>query len=84
MAVPVIYLVIFFAYALLYFGFLIKDFTITLLSGIMLMVLSVYTFQYGLDIFNQLELVSVGFSAVTFGLGAYVCLRGGLEMYKNM
>ena len=84
MAIPVIYLIIFFAYALLFFGFKIKDFTVTFLSGIMLIVLSIYTFQQGIDIFNQLELVSVGFSAVTFGVGSYVCLRGGYEMYKDM
>ena len=84
MAVPVIYVIIFFAYALFFFGLVIKDYTITLLSGIMMMVVSVYTFQNGLDIFNQLELISVGFSTITFGLGAYICLRGGLEMYKDM
>ncbi len=69
--IPVIYFVAAWAYAILFVGIILKDETIGLFGALSLFSLSIFTFVNGLDIFAADNILSLFFSAVTFGTGAY-------------
>lgn len=83
MAVPVIYLVIIFAYSLLFLGLWKEDEIIIILSSFLLFSIPVYTFINGIDIFAHNNFLVIMFSAVTFAVAGYCGLRASLEIINR-
>lgn len=80
MDLPVIYLIIILAYSMLVFAFYLKNYTLMMLTCFLMFALCIYTFQNGIGIFAADELVVIMFSAVTFGIAAYVSIKSTLDM----
>lgn len=78
---PTIYFIIVFLYGIMAIGLYLKEYAPTLLGALALFALSVYIYANGIDIYRNF--LTDMFAAVTFGIAAYVGLRGGYELYKN-
>jgi hypothetical protein len=82
MDIPVIYLLIILGYGLVIIGILLRNFAMTMLSCFLLFAVSIYTFKYGISVFAYNSFASIMFSAVTFGVAAYISARSGLEIIQ--
>jgi len=78
--IPTIYLVISVAYILFLVSVFMESEIITILTGMLMMAISVFIFINGIDIFNNF--VSVMIAGVTFGLGSYIAVRSSIELIK--
>ena len=81
--IPYIYLAILVAWAILIFGFVYKDYAITSISSMFLMVLGVYMLSYGIEGISRSHLAVLAFGFTHIGVGAYVLIRGAYELYKG-
>lgn len=79
--IPIIYLIILVAWLLLIAGFYIKDYTILAISGFFLMALYVFITTNGIEGIDNLATQAL--ALVHAGVGAYVVIRGGYEIYKD-
>jgi len=76
-----VYWLIIAAYLILIAGFLFKDYTITLLGSIFLIIMGVYGVINGYD--NQTNFGIYVLALITMFVGIYVLIRGSLEMIKE-
>lgn len=84
MELPWIYLIILLAYMMLMFSFFIKNYIMMILSCLLMFALSIYTFVHGIDTtFTYSNFVVKMFSAVTFGIAAYVSLKATTEIINQ-
>lgn len=81
--IDIIYLLIGVAYTFFIISFITRSEILMVFTGLFMMIISVYTFVNGLDIFNNQNLLSLMFSSVNFGIGAYLGARGGLELLES-
>jgi len=75
--IPVIYLVIFVAYSLFILAEFIDDDTFRILVGFIMLAASIFIFREGMGIFKNFA--TLIFASVTFGLGAYLGIKGGMN-----
>lgn len=73
-----IYIYFAIAWTLLVIGFYIKEFTMSALASIILIVLGVYGLANGIGGLNNLLTLTI--SIIHICLGAYVLIRGAIEM----
>lgn len=78
-----IFIAIIIAWLLLVGGFLLKDYWILSFGSLFLMALGAYVMFKGLPSFSYDTLPSLAFAFVHFGVGAYVIVRGGIEITKD-
>ena len=76
-----IYLFVLIVWVVLIFGFYKEDYNIICFAGIMMLTLGTYITINGLDIFNNY--LSNAFGFIHIGIGGYVMIRGGYEIYKT-
>lgn len=76
-----IYLFVLIAWVILIFGFYKEDYNIICFAGIVMLVIGTYITINGLDTFN--DYLSNAFGFIHIGIGAYVMIRGGYEIYKT-
>jgi len=79
--IPFIYLLIFIAWIALIAGFIQKDFSISAIAAMFLMVLGVYTAIYGLEGISNFATQAL--AIIHIGIGFYVMIRGSYELYKK-
>jgi hypothetical protein len=68
-------------WALMFVGFVIKDYTITMLSAILFIVMGVYGLINGIA--NLDNLITYAFSTVHLAIGIYVLINGSIEQLKE-
>jgi len=73
--------IIFLAWFILIIGFLKKDYTITSLASMFLMVIGTSILLYGVEGIDNL--ITLGMGVMHIGIGFYVLFRGGTEVYKG-
>jgi len=83
MDLPAIYLIILLSYLMLLFAFMIRNWVLMILTCFLMFVLSIYTFTNGIGAFAYDNFVVIMFSAVTFGLAAYISLKTTLELINE-
>lgn len=79
--IPDIYFFLIGIWALVILGFLIKDFTITMLSAIGLIVIGVYGIINGIA--NIDNLITYAFSVIHLFLGFYILINGSIEKMES-
>ncbi len=82
MDLPVIYLIILLSYLMLMFAFIIRSYIFMMLTCLLMFSVSIYTFIHGIGSFAPNNFVVMMFSAVTFGLAAYISLKATFELIK--
>lgn len=82
MPLPFIYIGIIIAWVLLAVGFSMKDYTISTLASIFIIIIGVYVLIYGIENISNVVIVALGI--VHIGIGFYVMVRGSYELYKDM
>jgi hypothetical protein len=80
--IPTIYVLIIIGWSVLLIGFIFKEYAIAAIASFLLMILGVYSMVNGLNGTN--DWLTQGFSMIMIGVGAYVVIRGGYELYKDM
>ena len=81
--IPYIYLAILVAWIILVIGFVYKDYAITALGSILILVLGVYMLIYGINGVSNSSLEVMAFGFTHIGIGAYIFIRGAYELYKG-
>jgi len=77
--IPLIYFLLTLSWVMLVVGYyFMKDFTITFLTGLFMMVLGIWITSNGIDNSNNLISLSVGL--IHFGAGAYVTIRSAVDL----
>jgi hypothetical protein len=76
-----IYFVILAIYIVLILGFWFREYTLAALASLAMMGLGVYGILNGIGDYNNL--FTLTFSIVSIGLGAYVLIRGAIELIEE-
>lgn len=76
-----IYIIMIFAWALIFYGFKEKSFPIVAISGLFLMIIGLYLAQNPLP--NSDDLLNLAVLSLHIGLGAYISIRSGIELTKK-
>ena len=79
---PFVYLAFMIGWALMIFGYYIKDYIIKSLGSFYFMVLGVYVLIYGIEGITNVAIVGLG--AIHVGIGFYIIFTESLEQYKDM
>lgn len=79
--IPMIYMVILVGWILVMAGFFVKDYTFVAIAGFLLMTIGVFITINGLT--NIDNIATQALALVHIGVGAYVLIRGGYEVYKD-
>lgn len=79
---PTIYFIIALCYIIVFMGLYFREYALTMLGVLALFSLSVYIYGNGIDTFRNF--LTDSFAAVTFGVAAYLGIRGTYEMYSSM
>ena len=77
-----IYYIILVAYAILFIGVALKNFSLSALGSIALIVIGVNGIIEGIGDFSNL--VTYAFSVVSIGIGIYVLIRGTMEIFTGL
>jgi len=77
-----LYLIAILALVILIVGFYKADYNIVAFSGVVMLILGVYIAINGLDTFDNY--LTNAFAFIYIGIGSYVMMRGGYEIYKEM
>jgi hypothetical protein len=75
-----IHVIIFLAWLIAIAGFISKDYAITLIGSIFIMVLGVYIVANGITDINNWLTEAIG--AIHIGIGGYIFIRGAWEGFK--
>lgn len=78
---PVVYLLIIIAWAVLFVGFFLQDYTIIMLSTIFILVLGVDIIINGLNSLNNFA--TQAFGIFHLGISFYVMLKANMEKIKK-
>jgi len=81
MTMPVVYLLIIIAWAVLFVGFFLQDYTIIMLSTIFILVLGVDIIINGLNSLNNFA--TQAFGIFHLGISFYVMLKANMEKIKK-
>jgi len=70
------------AYLLLVLSFVLKDYTIGMLSSLGIMCIGIYIAIYNVESINNV--LTQAFALISIGLGAYVFINGSVEKIKEL
>lgn len=73
-------LVLFLAWAILFIGFYKKDYGITCISGLFIMVLGIFAISIPFEVNN----LGIGIGLIHIGLGFYIVIRSSIEILKKV
>lgn len=83
MAFHIIYLFVILAYGLWILSLSLRNEILAIFSAFLMFPLAIYIFVNGVDIFDQNNLLSIVFAAVTFALAAYTSFQATAKLMKE-
>jgi len=79
--IDVLFVLLIISWGAIIAGFFYKDYWIAAFGTMFMMVLGAYIIINGVGDIN--DWLTLSFGAVHIGVGAYIFIRGSLEIYKN-
>lgn len=79
---PTIYFLIALCYLITFLGLYYREYAITMLGCLSLFAISIFIYGNGIDSFRNF--LTNSFAAITFGIAAYIGIRGSYEIYSAL